>query len=175
MLKKTNRKKTKAASVFGACLTAVFLFGSAVFAQNANTPTSATPPAVEKSAAAIAQPVLTNYKEIKVGSTADEVRAKFGKAEIDDKDGFFYRFSDDEFAQIRLDGDGKVRLLAVTYAGENKNAPRFADVFGADAKPETKPDGSVYQLVRYPEAGYWVAYSRTAGDKPAITVTMQKM
>jgi hypothetical protein len=38
-----------------------------------------------------------------------------------------------------------------------------------------KPNGSMYQLVRYPDAGYWVSYNRTAGDKPIVTITMQKM
>jgi hypothetical protein len=33
----------------------------------------------------------------------------------------------------------------------------------------------MYELKRYPSAGYWVAYSRTAGKNPIITVTMQKM
>jgi hypothetical protein len=46
-------------------------------------------------------------------------------------------------------------------------------VFGSDF--ETKPDGSKYKLVRYPKAGYWVSYSKTAGDTPIITVTIQKL
>lgn len=25
------------------------------------------------------------------------------------------------------------------------------------------------------QAGYWVSYNRTAGDKPIVTITMQKM
>jgi len=31
------------------------------------------------------------------------------------------------------------------------------------------------QLNRYPEAGYWVSYNRIAGDKPIVTITVQKM
>ena len=46
-------------------------------------------------------------------------------------------------------------------------------VFGSDV--EAKSDGSKSKLVRYPKAGCWVSYSRTAGDKPIITVTIQKM
>jgi hypothetical protein len=46
-------------------------------------------------------------------------------------------------------------------------------VSGADI--DTKPDGSKYRLVRYPKAGYWVSYSRTAGDTPIVTVTIQKL
>jgi hypothetical protein len=77
--------------------------------------------------------------------------------------------------QIRVDADKKVRFIAITYLDENKNAPKFADVFGAEIPVAEKPDGSIYNLVRYPEAGYWVAYSRTAGEKPSVTVTMQKL
>jgi hypothetical protein len=40
---------------------------------------------------------------------------------------------------------------------------------------EARPDGSLYKLVRYPKAGYWVSYSRTAGNSPIVSVTMQKM
>jgi hypothetical protein len=46
-------------------------------------------------------------------------------------------------------------------------------VFGEDF--ETKPDGSKHKLVRYPKAGYWVSYSRTAGDTPIVTITIQKL
>jgi hypothetical protein len=40
---------------------------------------------------------------------------------------------------------------------------------------QAKPDGSMYELKRYPDAGYWVSYNRTAGDKPIVTITMQKI
>jgi hypothetical protein len=46
-------------------------------------------------------------------------------------------------------------------------------VFGAEI--DAKPDGSKYRLIRYPKAGYWVSYSRTAGDTPIITVTLQRI
>ncbi|HXG85247.1 MAG TPA: hypothetical protein VNI84_14595 [Pyrinomonadaceae bacterium] len=128
----------------------------------------------KKSEKAILMPVLTDYKGIKIGATAEEVRDKLGKAKIDDKDGFFYS-SDDELVQIRLDADKKVSIVSITYLDENKSAPEFADVFGAEIPVSEKPDGSIYNLVRYPEAGYWVAYSRTAGEKPSVTVTMQKL
>ncbi len=121
------------------------------------------------------QPVFTHYKEIKIGTTAEEVRDKLGKAKIDDQDGFFYEISDEEMAQIRVDKNKKVRLISVTYLDKSKTTPQYTDVFGADAIEAAQPDGSVYKLVRYPQAGYWVAYSRTAGDEPTVTVTMQKM
>lgn len=119
-------------------------------------------------------PLFTGYKDVRIGSSAEEVRDKLGKAEIDDKDGFYYRF-DDEFAQIRVDKDKKVRLIAVTYSSKNKSKPSFAEIFGSDTVESAKPDGAIYRLVRFPQAGYWVAYSRTAGNDPSVTVTMQKM
>ncbi len=137
-----------------------------------NTQAAANQITDKKSETPILMPVLTDYKGIKIGTTADEVRDKLGKAKIGDKDGFFYD-EDDEMVQIRVDGDKKVRLVSVTYSDKNENTPKYADVFGAEAQVPTKPDGSIYNLINYPEAGYWVAYSRTAGEKP--TVTMQKM
>jgi hypothetical protein len=51
--------------------------------------------------------------------------------------------------------------------------PSAKDILGSEA--DAKADGSKYKLVRYPKAGYWVSYSRTAGNEPTITVTMQKI
>ena len=159
---------------------AVWLFaaiGNAQTTREAMTPT--TPQTEQKTSetksATVSQPVFTGYKQIKIGMTADEVRDKLGKAKIDDKDGFYYEISDDESAQIRLDKDKKVYLVSITYSHKNENAPKYADVFGADAADAAKPDGSIYNLVNYPQAGFWVAYSRTADDKPTVSVTMQKL
>lgn len=128
----------------------------------------------EKSAALM--PLLTEYKQIKIGMTADEVRDKLDKKpEVADKDGFFYRFSDSESAQIMLDAEKKVRVIVVMYADRNGSAPKYADVFGALVPVSEMPDGRVYNLVRYPDAGYWVAYNRTAGENPMVTVTIQKL
>lgn len=159
-------------TLFTTSLATILLFGATAVAQTAGTPpaTSQTP---FGKMSVVLQPAVIEYKSVKIGTTAGEVRDKLGEAEIDDKDGFYYRFSDEEFVQIRLDKENKVRLISVTYSGES--APNFADVFGTEANVEAKPDGSIYQLVRYPKAGYWVAYSRTAGEEPTITVTMQKL
>lgn len=70
-------------------------------------------------------PALQNYKDIKIGSTADEVRDKLGKAVIDDKDGFYYEFDDAERVQIQLDADKKIRLISVTYTSESKKSPKL--------------------------------------------------
>jgi hypothetical protein len=56
--------------------------------------------------------------------------------------------------------------------GKDSGAPTPLAVIGTDI--EAKPDGSLYQMKTYPQAGYWVAYSRTAGDSPMVIITMQK-
>jgi hypothetical protein len=63
--------------------------------------------------------------------------------------------------------------VSVDYFGGNSNAPLPTSVLGEDL--QAKPDGSMYQLKRYPDAGYWVSYNRTAGDNPVVTITMQKI
>lgn len=129
----------------------------------------------QETKAAALMPVLTEYKGIKIGMTADEVRETLNeKPEVADKDGFYYEFSSNESAQIMLDADKKVRVIAVIYR-DNSVAPKYEDVFGKDVPLETMPDGRVYNLVRYPDNGFWVAYNRTAGDSPLVTVTIQKM
>lgn len=181
MLEKINWESSRTAAIIQTSLVVVLLFWltTAAFGQTTETKPNemTTPTEMQKTETpkAVMMPVLQNYKEVKIGATADDVRDKLGKAKIDNKDGFFYQIDDDELAQIRLDKDKKVRLIAITYMSDNKNAPKFEDVFGTDVKAEPNADGKIYKLVRYPEAGYWVAYSRTAGAKPTVTVTMQKM
>jgi len=155
---------------------AFFLAAANLYAQTADT----TPTAPAETAAvreteqtAVVQPVLTAYKGVRIGMAADEVRETLDKKpEVAYKDGFYYVFSDDESAQIMLDAERKVTAIVAIY--RNGKAPKYTDVFGAEASLAETPDGRIYNLIRYPEAGFWVAYNRTAGDEPVITVTIQK-
>ncbi len=170
----TSYKKT-----FGMVGMLIFLLSTVVFGQMTTpTPTETAKPAATMPKSAqktVLQPVMTDYKGIKIGMTADEVRDKLdAKPKVADKDGFYYVFSDDESAQITLDKNKKVRVISVTYSGKDA-APKYEDVFGKDISLAEKPSGRIYNLVRYPEAGYWVAYNRSAGNSPTTTVTMQKM
>jgi len=124
----------------------------------------------------VLQPALADIKGITIGMTADEVKDKLGKAKSSDATGFYYVFSDEESMQITLDADKKVRVVAMFYIDDEAAAPKYEDIFGADAKVEKQGNGRIYNLVRYPDAGYWVAYDRImVEDEPMITVTMQKM
>jgi hypothetical protein len=117
------------------------------------------------------KPLYIEYKGVRIGMEASEVRKKLGepqdKSDVQD----FYMFSDQETAQVFYD-KGKVMAVSVNYLSP-KNAPLPKVVLGVDI--EAKPDGGMFKLVRYPDAGYWVSYNRSGGDDPLVTVTMQKI
>jgi hypothetical protein len=117
-------------------------------------------------------PVFTDYRGVTIGMTADEVRSKLDRAKEGDRLDFLV-FSERESAQIYYDDQGKVMAISIDYLGDDSKAPTAEAVLGKALEP--KADGSMYQLNRYPDAGYWVSYNRTAGDKPIVTITMQKM
>lgn len=129
-----------------------------------------TKPAATDAATANA-PVFTDYRGVKIGMTAAEVRAKLDRIKKgEDQD--FLVFSERESAQIYYDDGGKVTAISIDFF-DNSSAPSPDAVLGAQL--QAKDDGSMYQLNRYPQVGYWVSYNRTAGDKPIVTITMQKM
>lgn len=119
-------------------------------------------------------PVFQEYRGVQIGWLADDVRKKLGDpaAKGDEQD--YFVFGEKERAQILY--DKKTRMVTTISVDFNSDAPAVLtpqQVFGADI--ESKADGSKHRLVRYPKAGYWVSYSRTAGDAPIITITLQKM
>ena len=140
---------------------------AATTAANRAPATAAAPAADDKN-----QPPYHEYKGIRIGMTADESRKKLGEpADKGDKQDF-YSFADgNEMAQIFYDAEKKVSAVSVIYMGGGA-APTAKAVLGDEI--EAKPDGSSYRKVDYPKAGFWVAYSRTAGDSPMVMITMQK-
>jgi len=117
-------------------------------------------------------PVFTDYRGVSIGMAADDVRAKLNQIKKGEGQDYL-AFSAQESAQIYYDKEGKVTAISIDYFGGDGKAPTPEAVLGVGIQP--KADGSMYQLNRYPQAGYWVSYNRTAGDKPIVTITMQKM
>ena len=118
-------------------------------------------------------PFFREFRKITIGSSSDELRDAWGKPDMEFSDGVLY-MSDSESIQIAIDPEKKIRAIAVTFI-KGQGAPSFAEVFGEGATPENRENGSVYKLVRYRDAGYWVAYSAGSGDDANISVTMQKL
>lgn len=120
------------------------------------------------------EPVFLDYKGVKIGWLADEVRKKLGSPANKGDEQDFYVFGEKETCQVLYDkATSKVTAISVDFMNGARDVITPEQVFGADF--EAKPDGSKYKLVRYPKAGFWVSYSRTAGDSPIITVTIQKL
>lgn len=120
----------------------------------------------------IPMPVYTNYRGVAIGMNQDEARSHLGKPKDKSESHDYYVFSDTESAQIFYGPKGLVRAISVLYL-DDENAPAPNEVFGEEALP--KANGSVYRMMRYPQAGYWVAYNRTAGKQPITTITMQQI
>lgn len=118
-------------------------------------------------------PVFKDYRGVQIGMSADDVRKKLNGVKDGGPGQDFFSYSERESAQIYYDSNRKVMAVSVDYFGAESNAPLPTAVLGEDL--QAKPDGSMYQLKRYPDAGYWVSYNRTAGDKPIVTITMQKI
>lgn len=121
-------------------------------------------------------PAFHEYRGVQIGWLADDVRKKLGDPanKGEEQDYYVFGTGEKERAQILYDkATRKVTTISVDFMSGATDVITPQQVFGADV--ETKADGSKHKLVRYPKAGYWVSYSRTAGDTPIITITIQKM
>ena len=127
----------------------------------------------DSSASATNDPVYKDFMGVTLGMKADEVRAKLGSPKHKGERQDFFVFSESQSAQVVCDDQGKVITISVDYVNQGETAPSPESILGEPV--QTKPDGSMYLLKRYPEAAYWVAYSRTAGDNPIVTITLQKI
>ncbi len=145
------------------CVFTVFILGAAGDATFAQRPKAT----IEE------KPPFTEYKGVTIGMKADDARKKLGKPTEKDEVQDFYIVSDNETAQVFYDKAQMVVAFSVNFVGEGTGVPKAKAVLGADAK--VKPDGSIHELIRFPKAGYWISYSRTAGDSPTITITLQKL
>jgi hypothetical protein len=119
----------------------------------------------------VQQPLYTEYRGVRIGMTALDVRAKLGEPLQKADDGDFYAFSEKETAQIAYDAAHIVKTVSVDYVG-GIGAPDYKAVVGSDV--DVKPDGGIYKVVHYDALGLWVYYNRSAGDAPIVTITLQK-
>ena len=149
---------------------AVFALGTLLVHAQKNTPKTAQTQTAAAPADADA-PLLREYRGVTLGMTAEEARKKLGEP-MDKSDAQdFYTFSETESAQIFYDATRKVLAISAHYTGGGA-APDAKTVLGSDVPPQA--DGSAYKMVEYKRAGCWVAYSRTAGDAPMVTVSIKK-
>lgn len=114
-----------------------------------------------------------DYRGVQLGMPADEVRKKLGEPKDKGDEQDFYIFSETETAQIVYDKTHKVITISADFLTADTTVPTAKQILGAEV--EAKADGSVYRMVRFPKAGYWLSYNRTGGASPLTTVTLQKI
>jgi hypothetical protein len=135
---------------------------------------SASAQTTRKAPAGDDDPVFLEYRGIQIGWLADEVRKKLGTPADKGDEQDLYVFNEKEMCQVLYDkATKKVTAISVDFMNGASSVITPQQVFGSEI--DAKPDGSKYKIVRYPKAGYWVSYNRTAGDTPMITITMQKL
>jgi hypothetical protein len=171
------RKTRDAGSVY----VRIFIFGVAVASlllllSNSNAQTSRRSAAAAAAAAAAAEEESASFKEyrgVQLGMLADEVRKKLGSPKDKGEEQDFFVFGESETAQIVYDQTHKVITISADFLTAGDTVPTAKQIFGSDV--EAKADGSVYRMVRFPKAGYWLSYNRTGGSTPMTSVTLQKI
>src|SRR5690348_7995249 len=118
-------------------------------------------------------PAFSEYRGVRIGMSATEVREKLGKPRLKDKSQDLFVFTENESAQIFYDAQEKVYAVSIDFTGRNNDAPTAHAIFNEDVT--AKADGSLYRMKQYSNAGYWVSYNRTSSDPPQVTITMQKI
>jgi hypothetical protein len=119
------------------------------------------------------EPLFSEYRGVRIGMTAEEARQKMGEPQDKSDEQDFFVFNEKESAQVFYDKAHKTYAISINYLGTGGGTPAPKAVLGSEI--EAQPDGSMYKMVRYRKSGFWVAYSRTAGSDPLITVTMNKI
>lgn len=146
-----------------AAIMTLLLVGALAYGQRTRTPVT--------NLSATQQPLFSEYKGIRLGMTAQEVRAKLGDPTMKADDQDYYVISPTESAQFAYDKAQKVVTISIDYTGPG--SPDYRNVVGASI--EEKEDGALYKLVRYSAQRFWVSYCRTSGASPTVTITIQKM
>ncbi|MDT7808215.1 MAG: hypothetical protein QOJ70_2028 [Acidobacteriota bacterium] len=118
------------------------------------------------------EPPFHEYKGVRIGMTTEEARKLLGNPTDKDDKQDLYSFNDNESCQVYYDATKKVFAISVSFLG-GKSIPAAKSVLGDEA--DAKQDGSIYKLIRFPKAGYWVSYTRTSGDAPMTIIAMQKI
>lgn len=156
------RKNKRAGFSALSAIAILVLAGGIVSAQRTRTPATTLP--------LVQQPMFSEYKGIRLGMTAQEVRAKLGEPTLKADDQDYYIISETESAQFGYDKTHKVVTISIDYSGPG--APDYRNVVGPAI--DEKENGSLYKLVRYEAQRLWVSYNRTAGTPSIVTITIQK-
>lgn len=136
----------------------------------ANGQTEAKGVRIAKAHAQVQQPVYREYRGVRLGMTAAEVRAKLGEPAMKSDEQDFYVLSANETVQIVYNAPQKVVTISTDYAG-GVGAPDYKSVVGEGLLLE-RPDGSLFRMVMYDSERFWVSYYKSASTVPTVTITI---
>jgi hypothetical protein len=132
--------------------------------------TVAAGPGALKTRAQVQQPLYREYRGVRLGMTAAEVRTKLGEPALKSDEQDYYVISPNETAQFAYNAAQKVITISADYAGA-AGAPDYKNIVG-DGTLLVRPDGSQYRMVMYDSERFWVSYSKTATTVPIVTITI---
>ena len=119
-----------------------------------------------------ASPPFKGHRGVMIGMSADDVRATLGSPKDTRDEMDFFEISENEHVQVFYAAK-TVDAMTVTFYSKLDEAPDCKAVFGEAA--EAKSDGSIFKMVRYPKAGFWVSYNHIVGGEPMIMIAIKKM
>ena len=126
--------------------------------------------ATRKAHAQVQQPLYRDYRGVRLGMTATEVRAKLGEPALKSDEQDFFIVSVSETVQIAYNASQKVMTISTDYAG-GVGAPDYKNVVGEGMLLQ-RPDGTVFKMVMYDAERFWVIYSKSATTSPIVTITI---
>ena len=110
------------------------------------------------------------YRGIRLGMTAAEVRAKLGEPALKSDEQDFFVISANETAQIAYNAAKKAMTISTDYTG-GVGAPDYRSVVGEGMLLQ-RPDGTAFKMVMNDAERFWVTYSKSATTPSIVTITI---
>ena len=163
----TNKFRIRLTGMLLLAISAVLLlfFSATAVGQRGTQPVRVNPTPSQ-----VSTPIYREYRGIRLGMKASEVRAKLGEPVMKSDEQDYFIISSSESTQIVYTADQKVRMISTDYAG-GVNAPDHKTVVGSELS--ARPDGSQFKMVQFDAEGIWVSYNKSAGVMPVVTITIQ--
>lgn len=125
---------------------------------------------VVRAQAQAAGPLYREYRGVRLGMTAAEVRAKLGEPASKSDEQDFYIFQTNETTQFAYNEAQKVVVISTDYTS-GTGAPDYRNVVG-EVTLDQKPDGAVFKMMMYDSERFWVSYYKSAATVPIVTITI---
>lgn len=131
-----------------------------------------TPTSTMRAYSQAQQPVYREYRGVRLGMTATEVRTRLGEPAMKSDEQDYYVLSANETTQIVYDAALKVTTISTDYTG-GAGAPDYKSVVGESLLQ--RPDGSLFSMVFHNSERFWVTYNKSVAVVPVVTVTIGSM